>query len=796
MAASASPTRDTTPGALRRLSPLHWLSHMRLAMKLPLIISALGALVATVLAVTSYFDAEKIMTAEIEQKFYSALESRKSQLLDLLRSAEDDMLTQVDNPTTRLALGSFSLAWNTFGGNQTEQLQTEYIDQNSHPAGERDAMTKSGSGSQYDVFHAKFHPYYRKVLKAKGYHDIFLIDRDANVVYSVTKERDFATNLDTGPWADSDLAQAYRSALQSADGTVVFTDFNAYEPSGDAPAAFLAARVMDGDRLQGVLIYQLPADRINAILNDASGLGETGESYAVSAGYEMRSKSRLPGRPPMLGAVEPTAFLKDIFDGGPPRFVQSATDTGEAAHVMADRLRFHDATWAVVITQDDRELLSPVIELRNNLAMQLAGLVAILLIVGWLVGRGIARPFQRINDSLQRVAEGDLDSEIPMTERREDVGALARNLENLRAKLEEAEADRLVADQRAREQQHVVENLTARIRDLSDGNLTARIDVDFAPDYQTLRAAYNSAVEQLHDTVSSLLSAAKEIDGNARDVENASNDLSQKAIEQAASLEETAAAITELSASVKSTADAAGDADTVMTRAKADAQESGQVVTRAMGAMDKISSSSQKITQVTSVIEDLAFQTNLLALNAGVEAARAGEAGRGFAVVASEVRALAQRSSDAAKEINSLIQESAENVVSGVELVEKAGASFDNLIGEFDKVSVSVSSIASAAREQSIGIQEISSAVDQLDGVTQKNAAVATQVHGTGKVMVNEAARLMQVSAAFRVNGSEAGAAPAKAQTAASPAARVGRQVVNGGVAGVDDMSDDSWAEF
>jgi methyl-accepting chemotaxis protein len=160
------------------------------------------------------------------------------------------------------------------------------------------------------------------------------------------------------------------------------------------------------------------------------------------------------------------------------------------------------------------------------------------------------------------------------------------------------------------------------------------------------------------------------------------------------------------------------------------------------------------------------------------------------------VRALAQRSSDAAKEINSLIQESAENVVSGVELVEKAGASFDNLIGEFDKVSVSVSSIASAAREQSIGIQEISSAVDQLDGVTQKNAAVATQVHGTGKVMVNEAARLMQVSAAFRVNGSVAGAAPATTQTAAAPAARVGRQVVNGGVAGVDDMSDDSWAEF
>ena len=156
------------------------------------------------------------------------------------------------------------------------------------------------------------------------------------------------------------------------------------------------------------------------------------------------------------------------------------------------------------------------------------------------------------------------------------------------------------------------------------------------------------------------------------------------------------------------------------------------------------------------------------------------------------MRALAQRSSDAAKEINSLILESAANVVSGVELVEKAGASFDNLIGEFDKVSISVSSIASAAREQSIGIQEISSAVDQLDGVTQKNAAVATQVHGTGKMMVGEAARLMQVSAAFQVDGH-----PARPMTGSRPVqAAPARQVVNAPIATLDDVSDDSWAEF
>jgi methyl-accepting chemotaxis protein len=183
-----------------------------------------------------------------------------------------------------------------------------------------------------------------------------------------------------------------------------------------------------------------------------------------------------------------------------------------------------------------------------------------------------------------------------------------------------------------------------------------------------------------------------------------------------------------------------------------------------------------------------------LALNAGVEAARAGEAGRGFAVVASEVRALAQRSSDAAKEINTLIHESAENVVNGVDLVEKAGASFESLIGDFEKVSKSVSAIALAAREQSVGLDEINTAVDQLDGVTQKNAAVATQVHGTGKAMVNEANRLMQVSTSFRVDPNTASA---PAAVAAAPARQVAaKAVVNAPVASLGDVSDDEWSEF
>lgn len=797
MTASASMISDQSKGGLRRLSPLGWVSNMRLAVKLPLIVSALGAIVAAAIATTAYLDAEKILSAEIEKKFFSVLDSRRLRLETLIEDTNRDLIAQAENPTTLAAINGFSLAWRTLGGGQTDKLQADYITNNAFPAGQRDAMTGIGNGSQYDLVHQKYHTYYRTLLLSGGYRDILLADRDGNVIYSVAKQSDYATNLTSGRWRDTDAGTAFRTALALDQGQTAFTDFHAHPPSENAPSGFLATPVMDDGSVRGVLIFQMPVDGINAILNDPRGLEETGQVYAIGPDYKMRSASRIEGGAQALDPVARAPYVETAFQDGALNFEATTGKDGTEIHVMAQKLRFLDTDWVIAIRQHDSELLSPIADLRQMLLFQLSGLIAVLLIAGWLVGRGIARPFQRINASLQKVADGDLETQIPMTERTEDVGDLARNLEDLRAKLKAAEDQRRTADQSARDQQFVVEHLTASIEDLAQGNLMTQIKVAFTNDYESLKTGFNSAIEKLHDTVSSLLGAAKEIDSNARDVENASNDLSQKAIEQAASLEETAAAITELSASVKSTADAAGDADAIMTRAKADAQESGQVVSRAMSAMDRISASSQKITQVTSVIEDLAFQTNLLALNAGVEAARAGEAGRGFAVVASEVRALAQRSSDAAKEINALIQESAENVVSGVELVEKAGATFDMLIGEFDKVSVSVTSIASAAREQSVGIQEINSAVDQLDGVTQKNAAVATQVHGTGKMMVNEAARLMQVSSAFRVNGmNPVDLSPPAPATQVQQVPSQTRKVANAPIARADDIADDTWAEF
>ena len=787
---------DMTPVQASGFSPFRRFTDLKLMVKLPLIIVGMVIVSSLALTTTSYLDARAIMKDEIRSRFIATVESTKRAMTDFLEESEADLKAQADSPTTSAALNAFTLSFRAMGDAPGRALRTEYIDNNPNPVGQKDAMRSSGSSTQYDLVHTKYHPILRSLLQARGYYDVFLVDRAGNVVYTVFKERDFATNLRDGPWRDTDLAVAWREAGTLGADAVAFTDFREYPPSEDVPASFIATQVSgpDGEAI-GTLIFQLPIDQISTLANETSGLGETGEVLIVGEDKRLRNRSRHEGGPGILEPVGDRPVIQLALNGAEAHFVSGISFGGEPVEMIADLVDFHGSRWVVAVEQSTAELMAPIATLRNQLAIQAIALIGLVAVVGFFAGRSISRPFAGLGRELDRMAEGELGRPIPFRDRKDDVGALSRNLENLRNRLTAAASEREERERQAEDQRIVVEQLTAGIANLAEGDLTTRIDMTFAPDYEALRTGFNSAVARLNETIASLVAAAREIDGNAREVENASNDLSQKAIEQAANLEQTAAAITELSASVKSTADAAGDADRVMTRARTDAEASGQEVNRAMSAMDRISNSSQKITQVTSVIEDLAFQTNLLALNAGVEAARAGEAGRGFAVVASEVRALAQRSSDAAKEINSLIQESASNVVSGVELVEKAGKSFEGMIGDFEKVSASVSAIAAAAREQSMGLEEINSAVDQLDGVTQKNASVATQVHGTGKIMVSEAAKLNQVSARFRIDGSVVRSGPGTVHRA--PQAVPARLVANAPqIATAKDVSDEIWAEF
>ena len=345
---------------------------------------------------------------------------------------------------------------------------------------------------------------------------------------------------------------------------------------------------------------------------------------------------------------------------------------------------------------------------------------------------------------------------------------LANDVTEARHAIEAAEAKR--AEMEAQQSQ-VVDALRVGLGSLSDGDLTARIEEAFSADYEQLRLDFNKAVDKLLEAMCGVVENADLINSEATEISNAADDLSQRTEKQAATLEETASALDELTNSVSSAADGATHANEVVETARENAEASGEVVREAVGAMGEIESSSKQISKITGVIDDIAFQTNLLALNAGVEAARAGEAGRGFAVVASEVRALAQRSSDAAREINELISASGGHVKRGVHLVDQAGTALAGIVESVTEISRNVSEIASSAREQSSGLAEINAAVNQLDQVTQQNAAMFEETTAASHALTREAETLTRTMERFRIGDSS----PASAEVVA-PAAFTSRR--------------------
>ena len=361
-----------------------------------------------------------------------------------------------------------------------------------------------------------------------------------------------------------------------------------------------------------------------------------------------------------------------------------------------------------------------------------AGAAALILLVSnLLIARSITKPLARVKAAIKEVATGNLDGRHSNFDRvsdlKDEVSEIANFLEVLRVRLREAVTMEGEIKRTQDEQTTIVNALSVGLEYLSNGNLTNPINEPFSADYEALRNNYNRTVERLNQTMTQVVQASRSIRARADDITQASTDLAQRTENQAATLEETAAALDELTTSVKAAATGAKEVETIVQHARQEAEDNGKVVLRAVDAMNGIERSSEQISRIIGVIDDIAFQTNLLALNAGVEAARAGDSGRGFAVVASEVRALAQRSSDASKEIKELISSSTHLVGRGVEAVGSAGKALTSLVDRVSHISTLVSGIATGASQQSIALAEVNIGVTQLDQVAQRNAAMVEQ---------------------------------------------------------------------
>jgi len=405
----------------------------------------------------------------------------------------------------------------------------------------------------------------------------------------------------------------------------------------------------------------------------------------------------------------------------------------------------------------------------SQVALVVSGMVSagLSVMLGFLMARSIARPIGQMTGVMAKLAAGDLTAQVSGLGRGDELGDMAKAVQvfkdnGLRARALETEAEQMRAEadsERGRteaerrkieaEQSMVVATLAASLGRLSQGDLTCRIVEEFNGQYRQIKDDFNTTVESLRDAMTAIAGATGGIRGGSEEIASASSDLSRRTEQQAASLEETAAALDQITATVKKSAEGARQVSSAASAAKTDAERSEAVMKDAVAAMDEISESSGQIGQIIGVIDEIAFQTNLLALNAGVEAARAGEAGKGFAVVAQEVRALAQRSADAAKEIKTLIASSSSQVDRGVALVAETGAALKTIAVKVSEIDQLISEIAESSQQQATGLNEVNVAVNQMDQVTQQNAAMVEQATAAAASLRGEAGELERLVARF-----------------------------------------------
>ena len=587
------------------------------------------------------------------------------------------------------------------------------------------------------------------------------------------------------------------------------------EPGRTAVSMFASAPIKRGDTVVGVI------DAGTALTNDyfkaiAGQIGGEIVIHVLQEGKFVKQAATIDSD------LLDEAALKSVFEGTPLRRDLTLGDR----HFVIDAQPLKNFSGSIIGVMEVASDVTAVIdEAQEAVFITIASTVAVSLLslIGFFVfARALASVLARMTETMTQLAGGDLSAEVSGDKRADEVGAMARAVQvfkenglKARALETEAERHRAASDEERRRSQEIERERTEAmaqatgglangLKHLSAGDLAFQITETFHADFESLRADFNQAVDQLRTTLAAVSDATSSIDGGSREISRSADDLSKRTEQQAASLEETAAALDEITANVSNSSKRAEEARTVAIQANDSARQSGAVVANAVDAMSKIEQSSNQISSIIGVIDEIAFQTNLLALNAGVEAARAGEAGKGFAVVAQEVRELAQRSAQAAKEIKDLIRNSSGEVQNGVKLVSQTGEALKTIEGYIVTINQHMDSIATSAREQSVGLSEVNTAVNQMDQVTQQNAAMVEETNAAGATLASEAARLKDMVSHFRLGGASATLVrqaenQAPVVRAASPArALVGKigRAFSGRAAATAQPAGDSWEEF
>ena len=635
-------------------------------------------------------------------------------------------------------------------------LQSLYIKQNPNPLGEKEKLDQASDKSQYSKLHGKYHPTIRSYLSKFGYYDIFLCDLESgDIVYSVFKELDFTTSLKDGPYSGTNFGRAFQLAAEAESPDDVFlVDYEPYTPSYEDAASFISSPIFEGGKKVGVAIFQMPIDKINGIMAERTGLGESGETYAVGPDGLFRNDSRFLSQLntettiinkdfPVDTVATQKAFagvsgsqIIDDYRGTPvlsswtPLVVHEASAGGDPIQ------------WALMSEFDVEEVRRPAVG--RQLAFILA-LSAIGIILGSLfVSKNLTKQADNITDMLSMIGIGDFSARAEVVSN-DELGNVAVSLNSM--------CDNTLnliqsADERS-QIESAIEGLREELEEIADGNLAveARVGEDVTG---AIALSVNDMVHQLRDIIQRVKSATVEVSSSATEIQTSTAQLSQGSEQQASQILETSTAVQSMAESIQEVAVKTEESANVAREARAQAAKGSSAVSATIDGMDRIrgqvqetskrikrlGESSQEIGEIIQLISDIADRTSILALNASIQASMAGDAGQGFAVVAEEVERLAERSNEATKQIETLIkaiqsetteaiagmEESTKEVVDGSRLATEAGRTLSEIDSVSEQLSDLIGTISQAAQQQAASAEGVSKSMANISRVTQETA--------------------------------------------------------------------------
>lgn len=654
-------------------------ANMKLSKKLPMIMVTLAILNALVISFIAVYLAKNSLIKAEEEKLTALTVSRERALTTYLDSISQDLSSLAHSDHVKQALFDYEAGWEelSYQGNPQKILQDLYINNNPHPTGKKEDLDYATDGSTYSMLHKKYHPWFRHFLRERGYYDIFLFSPKGDLVYTVFKELDYATNMYNGEWKDTDLANAFRAAINSRDPKEqFFFDFKAYAPSHGAAASFISQPIVNSDgSIAGVLVFQMPIGRIDEVMNVAAGMGETGETYIVGDDHYMRSDSRFSEESTILVTKVDSETVEYAMAG--KSGVEEVLDYRGVPVISAYApVDFKGVRWAILAEIDKAEIMKPVNEMEMLIIIITLVVIVVVVIVSIVSARSIVQPITDMTDVMNDMSNGDYQQDIPGSGRSDEIGEMASALEVFKAnalekiKLEKAQKENEIRQEREKKEMmtQMADSFQQRVQGIIQTVAAASTELSHTAQHM------NDLIKKTSETTQVAASGATQASANVESV--------------AASAEEMSATVREISVQIQ--------------RSNEMVAESVRKVDGADSHAQALSLSSHKVKEVVQLISDIAGQINLLALNATIESARAGEAGKGFAVVAGEVKNLAGQTDKSIQEIEKVIGEmniASEDIVNSLGKIKES-------VNNISETSVSV---ASAVEEQSMTTREIAS---------------------------------------------------------------------------------------